>query len=274
MLAARPAIAGANTMILKQRTSGTLPRSEYFEDAGWQGFEIDLSKAIFDPIAPAGKVEFGRFYNWSRALKEMEYGGLHLMNGVSHRGDRERFLDFVGATDIEDSYLVTLAETPTGKFENIEELTTFDLPVQVNFDAAWNPEFDKAIKTDADFAGHFNSLTGSAYNDRDGFLISTMRRIASKRLSGAILTYYTAIDLINMSTSEGFTEGHFKRTRIEAFGSPDTHFVVARHVPQALRDDIHTSFAHLVASGQIDEIWSKWYPDRAAPSWKAPISGA
>lgn len=260
---AAPALRAAQRP-LTFRVTGSFPRSMHVEGEGWRGFEVEIFYRIAELARPTQIVECANFFNWKRALKSIEHGDLDMMAGVSHREDRVPVMDFIGTMDTEAIYLVTRRETEVPVLDTADKLTTLGGNVQVNFDAAWHPDFDRRIKEDAEFRSHFVNVSGSVYS-ADEFIDYTLKRVYFKRTSGAIVAYYTAIRMRDRSVTDDPLERPFKINLIEAFGAPPTFLVASRKLDPVIRDALREGYQRAREDGSFDEIWTKWYADRPIP---------
>lgn len=257
--------SSGDTSTIRFRTSGSLPRSRFLENQGWQGFEVELARDLTGRI-PRLSLEFISNYNWARAMKSIVHGDVDLMTGVSFREERMEYLDYIGVTDLEEVYLITRVSADVPPLNSLEALTSFSRPIQVNFSAAWHPEFDQALKSDKSFRASFSNISGSAYKDHDELVEHTSRRIRLGRIDGAILAYYTALDIKLTSPDPDERGEPLKLTRVTLFGAPPTYLVASRRLDSGLRRDIRAAYLDMRRDLTFSRIWKKWYPERSVPA--------
>lgn len=261
---AAPAIKAAPKAI-SFRISGDLPRSSFDDENRLSGFEVDITRRMADHAGPDVNFSYVPSYNWTRSLKNIEFGELGAMAGVSWREERESYMDYCGVMDTEEIFLVTRQEMDVPLLDNIDKLAGFNRKIQVNFDAAWGPEFDRRLEEDPDYAKHFVNISGSVYDYRE-FTQNTARRVMKGRVDGAIAVYYSVLKMVDTARKEAADRSELlKVTPIPAFGAPPTYVILSRKLPEDLRASLHEGYRKVREEGFFEETWRRWYPGRRVP---------
>jgi ABC-type amino acid transport substrate-binding protein len=151
---------------------------QYYQDilGRWTGLDAALGQAL---VEGAGmEVEFVDL-PWSRALKEMESGGVHLMMNLSITEERSRIMRFIGPERPAVTGLAVQKAHADLIFRGLDDLVAASeatgLKIGIQQDAQYTPEFTTRLKTEKRFAAAFEPVVRAEHN---------FRKLAAGRLFG------------------------------------------------------------------------------------------
>lgn len=139
---------------------------QYFRDANghWTGIDVEMARALakeagFNPVF----VEIP----WSRALRELNEGNVHMMVALARSEERERFVRYIGIERVSSMALVVRSEFAQIKVENFDDLLHACQKHGhwgVQRDVHYSPEFDERLRTDKAFSNCFTRIVGVQQN--------------------------------------------------------------------------------------------------------------
>lgn len=260
-----------NTSITVGVYSDYLPLSAN-KDGKWEGFAYDFGERLIKQPEQKLKLTPLADLNWKRSLRLVETGELHLLYEVSYTKERAKFMDYIGVTDIERSYLIVREEEKVDEIKTFDDFTKFEQKILVNSDVVWSDEFTRLLKEDASFASHFDVKDGTFSTSEENEL-QMARMISTGRIGGYLFTemdYKTALNLGNTQIDNGEKGSRLKVLKILAFNEPKTYVVVPQIMDQSLRDLIRQNYNESRQDGSFDAIWTKWQGDRTSPPNVSP----
>ena len=245
--------AGGKT--LRMRTVNRLPRMSRLGNGIWTGYEIEMARALCE--GAGFTLEEVPVPNWTRSIKMMQEGDLDLLTTVSYREERTAFLDYVGPFDIEELVVLVRAENGDATFGSLDAFMVPGRVFQVVAGAAIEPEFDRRMKEDPEFARHFITATAASRPDRWDMMRSTVLRVQRKRIFGAITDWYNYNDIKydpDRVKYLGSDPVDIVGVTATFAGKPPTYLAASLHVDAATREALHESYERLRSSGEFEKI--------------------
>ncbi|MEZ5847090.1 MAG: transporter substrate-binding domain-containing protein [Geminicoccaceae bacterium] len=240
-------------------------------DAGgnWTGCEVELARALCD--GAGYDLEMVHVTNWSRSLKMLEEGDIDLLTAVSYRESRTSFLDYVGPFDIEELVILVREENGDARFETLDDFTRPGRLFQIASNAAIEPEFDRRMAEDPDFAAHFITAAATAQPDRWNMMRATVMRVQRKRIFGAITDWYSYRTVKfdpDRKTFLGTDPSDIVGVPGTFAGRSPTYIAASLQTGADIRAALHESYRDMRESGAFEAIWERWFPDREMPPAK------
>ncbi|MEW5721985.1 MAG: transporter substrate-binding domain-containing protein [Thermodesulfobacteriota bacterium] len=215
---------------------------QYFQDqAGeWTGLDVELARAL---VVEAGYTP--RFISrpWSRALKEMESGELHLMMNLSQTTERSVYLDWIGPERTGELALIVRKGDENLPVHGIDDLPRVAAARGKKFgvqaDIYYSDEFMEKLKDPA-FAAHFETVSKA-----DNNLMMTV--------SGRILGFFEDRDSLSYRIAH---DPQYRDLAVHPFviSSEDVYFGVSKKVPPGVLPRLREAFKRLEKNGTLEEI--------------------
>lgn len=138
----------------------------YIRNAGgeWGGMNAELIQALADR---AGMKPKPKEYPWNRALMSLENGQLDVIIELSKTPEREKFVHFLGVSFHEQVVIITRKELAAELRKNLQTLG--DMAREGYFwgvreKVFYSDELNARLKTDLEFAGHFDAVAYEKVN--------------------------------------------------------------------------------------------------------------
>ncbi|MFV0358391.1 substrate-binding periplasmic protein [Tropicimonas sp.] len=257
--------ASPGQTVLIQRTLDAPPRCVALGNGKWTGFEIEASRMLCDRVGVT-LLPMEEYLVWSRALKMIETGDIHLLANVTWRAERAEYMDFIGPYAMADIYIVVRKENADTPFETLDDFTVGDRMFERVSASAIDPEFDRRFESDPDFAAHFIGTVSSGSLQSMGHVEALGNRVATGRVFGAITDWYSYRALQQMKAADlTFDPAELTGVPAALFEPATNYLTASRHVDLGLRDDLRSAYRESREDGSFDRIWREWYGDRQMP---------
>ncbi|MEZ5723956.1 MAG: transporter substrate-binding domain-containing protein [Paracoccaceae bacterium] len=251
--------------VLIQRTLDAPPRCVSLGDGRWTGFEIELSRLLCDRVGVTLQ-PMQEYLVWARALKMLETGEIQLLPNVTWREERAKVMDFIGPCGQAEFYIVVRKENADTRFESLDDFTIGDRIFESVSAAVIEPEFDRRLKTDPDFAAHFIGTVSAGSLQAEGLVQALGTRVATGRVFGAITDWFSYHALKRMAGPDlPFDPNELVGIETPLFKPATNHLTASLHVDPGLRDDLRAAYRESRHDGTFDQIWKEWYDDRQLP---------
>lgn len=264
---AMPYVAQAsfNRPVLVQRTLDAPPRCVDLGNGKWTGFEIEFSRLLCDKVG-ATLQPIREYLVWSRALRMIETGDLHLLPNVTWRAERTKIMDFIGPCAMVEIYILVRKENADTRFETLDDFLVEGRLFEHVTGSAVEPSFDKRMLEDPDFSSHFIGTVSSSSMQETGHLQALGNRVARGRVFGAIIDWYAYNAIKNMSPADlTFDPDDLVRIKPSLFKVAKNYLSASLHVDHSLRQKLRTAYLETRQNGTFDQLWNEWYKGREIP---------
>ena len=211
------------------------------EQGEWLGIEIEVLEEV---LKEAGLDYEYMQMPWGRALEQMKIGEVNIMLALSRTAEREKYIDYVGASRYEQMVLVVKKENINMDIKRLDDFTKFNKQFGLQI-RAYYPNLSERIKEDESFKKHFFLVKASNQNPEMTVNDHTLGFFEDK--SNSIYAIRTN------PKYEGLVIHSF------SLAEPTPVYIgVSRKVSLAVRTKLKEAYVRLEKEGVLTKILDKW----------------
>lgn len=216
------------------------------KDGELSGFDIDLARAVFEPLGIS--IDF-QAIDWDMKEQELNNQTIDLIwNGYTSNAERAKIVRFSHTYMKNEQILVTLKSSGIKSFAEMKDKIVGMQTNSAGFDVFnAQPNILKQYVKDGD-----SPILYDGFNE-------ALIDLKAKRIDGLLIDRVYANYYLEQA-------GEFNKFNLISGGFETEDFVVgARKSDQLLVEKINQRLKEMVASGEFEEISKKWFGENVAP---------
>jgi len=210
-------------------------------DGSWHGISIEIARSLVNGADCQLNIQETP---WSRAIKLLEHGDIHLLSNYTQDEERAKFSSFIGPHHIENVVFIADKKTST-HVNNVSMLSQFNGLIGITRGNSFGQEFNEQILAKENIKGKLVYIKNN---------VRRHKMLFSGRIDAMFDDEHSAIYLL-----EKYGDANKKfDIRFSLKGNPVYFGISAKAVEPNLRKKLNNSWLQLINSHALEDIYQSY----------------